>query len=341
VDFASENEYTGATWCALRSSRSHCLGTEFVTSHRDRDYICPMHFRPWEAPEPRRVGCALAAVALAAASAGAVVPRGVATGLSRYALTADAALQHDLPGRLEEVSGLAASADGRLFAHDDERARVYEVDPGSGKILKRIDVGPGGIRGDFEGIALAGQRFFLVESDGTLYEFEEGEEKETVEYEVHRTDLARRCEVEGLAWDARTDSLLLVCKTTRGRELRNHLVVFAFSLATMALEPEPRYQVPYAALRDVGARGQLHPSGIEVDRDTGHIFVVAAREEGLVEMDRSGVFVAAAELPHRLHRQPEGITVLNAELIIADEGSGRKATLTRYPEKEPGSEAGR
>jgi uncharacterized protein YjiK len=279
-------------------------------------------------------------VVLTAASAGPGPPEEGATGLTQYDLTREAAVQHDLPGRLEEVSGLAVSAGGRLFAHDDERARVYEVDPGSGSILKRIDVGPGGIRGDFEGIALAGSRFFLVESDGTLYEFEEGADKESVGYDVYRTGLARKCEVEGLAFDGRTDALLLVCKTTQGRDLRNHLVVFAFSLATMALEAEPRYQVPYAELRDVGARGQLHPSGIEVDEETGHMFVVAAREEGIVEMDRSGTFVAAAELPHRLHRQPEGITVLNAELILADEGGGRKATLTRYPEVDPDSEVG-
>jgi len=53
------------------------------------------------------------------------------------------------------------------------------------------------------------------------------------------------------------------------------------------------------------------------------------------------VFVAAAELPHRLHRQPEGIALLNAQLILADEGDGRRATLTSYPEEEPGSGTGR
>lgn len=254
-----------------------------------------------------------------------------AQGLASYALERAAAEQHDLPGRLREVSGLAVTSDGRLFAHDDERARVYQVDPGSGDVIKRFDVGEGGIRGDFEGIAVAGDRFYLVESNGTLYEFQEGEEKEDVSFRERKTGLGRRCEVEGLAHDPDSDALLLVCKSTRGRDLRDHLVVFAAPLATLEPEAEPRYRIPYASLQDVGARGRLHPSGIEVHPLTRHIFVVAAREEGIVEIDRTGRFVRAAELPGKLHVQPEGIAFVLDRLALADEGSGRKATLTLYP----------
>ena len=250
--------------------------------------------------------------------------------LGAYALGKNAARQHDLPGRLQEVSGLAATPDGRLFVHDDERARVYEIDRGSGDILKRIDVGPGGIRGDFEGIAVVGDRFFMVESDGTLYEFTEGEDKEDVAFTATPTGIRRRCEVEGLAHDPVTDALLLVCKTTRGRDLRGHLVIFAVPLATMEIEAEPRFKIPYRSLRDVGAPGQLHPSGVEVHPVSHRIFVVAAREERIVELSRDGGFVGAAELPHSRHRQPEGLTFLDRDLFLADEGAGSRATLTAY-----------
>lgn len=263
-----------------------------------------------------------------------------AQGLASYRLEGDAAEQHELPGRLREVSGLAVSPDGRLFAHDDERARVYQVEPGSGQVLGRFDVGEGGIRGDFEGIAVAGDRFYLVESDGTLYEFREGEEKEDVDYREVKTALGRRCEVEGLAHDPDSESLLLVCKTTRGRDLRDHLVIFAAPLGTLEPETEPRYQIPYASLRDVGARGRLHPSGIEVHPVSRRIFVVAAREEGIVEIDRTGRFVRAAELPGKRHVQPEGIAFVLDALVLADEGTGRKPTLTLYPQRRARPEGG-
>ncbi len=251
-------------------------------------------------------------------------------GLGAFDLTKDGARQHDLPGRLREISGLATTSDGRLFAHDDERARVYELDPVTGEVLKRIDVGSGGIPGDFEGIAVVGDRFFIVESDGTLYEFAEGEHKENVPYEKTDTGLARRCEVEGLAFDDATSSFLLACKTTRGRDLRDHLVIFGVPLETLLPDPEPRFRIPWRSLRDVDARGRLHPSGVEVHPRSGRIFVVAAREEGIVEIGRDGAFVAAAELPHSRHRQPEGIAFHDSDLLIADEAAGKTATLTRY-----------
>jgi uncharacterized protein YjiK len=255
--------------------------------------------------------------------------------LSVYLLGTDDAWQHKLSGALLEVSGLATGSDGRLFAHNDERARVYELDPTTGRTLKRIDMGDGGERGDFEGIALVGERFFLVESDGTLYEFHEGQDKENMPFRRFPTGVGSRCEVEGLAYDAATESLLLVCKTTRGSELRGHLVIFSFSLEDMRLDSEPRFRIPYASLSDVGARGRLHPSGIEVHPRTGSIFVVAAREEGLVEISRDGRFLAAAELARRLHRQPEGITFSDAAMLVADEGGGGSALLTGYPRIGP------
>ncbi len=263
-----------------------------------------------------------------------------AQGLAAYELDKDAAEQHELPGRLREVSGLATTSDGRLFAHDDERARVYQIEPRSGEVVKRFDVGAGGVRGDFEGIAVAGERFYLVESDGTLYEFREGEEKEDVSFREVKTGLGRRCEVEGLAHDPDSDALLLVCKSTRGRDLRDHLVVFAAPLSTLEPEAEPRYRIPYASLRDVGARGRLHPSGIEVHPVTRRIFVVAAREEGIVEFDRTGRFVGAAELPGKRHVQPEGIAFVLDRLALADEGTGRKATLTLYPRRRARPDGG-
>src|SRR5688572_20175964 len=39
-----------------------------------------------------------------------------------------------LPAQLREVSGLARLPDGRLLAHNDERSRVFVIDPMTGVI---------------------------------------------------------------------------------------------------------------------------------------------------------------------------------------------------------------
>ena len=53
----------------------------------------------------------------------------------------------------------------------------------------------------------------------------------------------------------------------------------------------------------------------------------------MVEISRDGAFVGAAELPRRLHRQPEGLTFLDGELVLADEADGDTPTLTGYPHR--------
>ena len=57
----------------------------------------------------------------------------------------------ELPKKLREISGIALAADGRLFAHGDERAAIFQLDTASGEIVKEFYLGrEGGMSGDFE-----------------------------------------------------------------------------------------------------------------------------------------------------------------------------------------------
>src|SRR5688572_27149731 len=61
--------------------------------------------------------------------------------LSSYAFDQPSSRAWDLPSRLHEISGLATSADGRVFAHDDEHAVIYQIDPKQGRIMKWFSLG--------------------------------------------------------------------------------------------------------------------------------------------------------------------------------------------------------
>ena len=117
----------------------------------------------------------------------------------------------NLPGRLDEVSGLAFTPDGRLFAHDDERGRIHEIDPESGEVGKRFEL-EDDVRDDFEGITIVGSRFFLISSTGFLYEFMEADDDASTPFRRTDTRLGAGCEVEGLDYDAASDALLIACK---------------------------------------------------------------------------------------------------------------------------------
>ncbi len=273
---------------------------------------------------------------LALALTGASTARAVATSgqdpapiSERYDLRHHLA-RFDLPHRLDEVSGLAFSDDGRLYAHQDETGVVYAIDPETGDVDRGFTLGSTDalVHDDFEGLAVAGDRFFLLSSRGLLYEFRRTAEGRATPARLTDTGLGRGCEAEGLTFDASTRSLLVACKTVapRADEIRVHW---------LPLDPDapvpPPLRVPFRRLAPFGLENGLHPSGIDVDPATGTLVLVAAREEAIVEISREGRVLSVFGLGRGRHPQAEGIAFgPQGRLFVADEGHGRRAHLTVY-----------
>lgn len=251
--------------------------------------------------------------------------------MSRFDFSPDSGHRAILPAALVEVSGLATTPDGRLFAHNDERGVIYQVDPGTGATIKAFSVGFPPVSGDFEGIAIVNDRFFLATSGGRLLEFREGAPGTTVDFRRYETGLGSRCEMEGLAFDPVDEALLMPCKTTRAPELEGYLVVFSVPLSSMRPELMPRVFLPLADLDDNGLGKNFHPAAIEVHPETGSFLLVAAREEALLEVTRYGEILATKELKRKRHPQPEGLAFIpGGVLVLADEGQDGPGALTRY-----------
>jgi hypothetical protein len=256
--------------------------------------------------------------------------------------------QHRLPGRLQEISGLARVSGEALSGHGDERARIHRIDPGSGQVLEEFRLGENGVRGDFEGIAALGSTVFLTDSDGLVFASPEGEADARVSYKRLDTGIGARCEVEGLAAIRDPDRLLLACKSRRDRELVGGVTVFSVGLEdandpaeVTSGPPELLLDLPPAALEEVGLPRRLSVSGLEVHPETGRLVLVASREGRIVEMTRDGEILAWARLRSGPHRQPEGITfTADGGLAIADEGGGGAARLTIYDPSRPPPEEG-
>jgi uncharacterized protein YjiK len=252
-----------------------------------------------------------------------------------YDLTKDAAIRWKLPGRLKEISGLAMTADDRLLAHNDERGLVFEIDYRQGEIVKGFGLGAleSAARDDFEGIAIADDRVFLVTSIGRLYEFEEGGEEAWVPYTTYGTGLGVHCEFEGLAYDSIDRMLLILCKNPRSAEMEDHLAIYRWSVDTKALSDGAETRIPIDALSGPIGTKKFQPSGIEIHPRSGNYFLVAARQAAMAEVTPDGTVLSVTRLPEGSHRQAEGITFTNdgATLIVSDEGAGKRARLTLYP----------
>jgi uncharacterized protein YjiK len=265
-------------------------------------------------------------------TAGGQTPRGSSTDsvLEAFEFSRGPAVRHALPAALREISGLASTGDGRVLGHGDERAVVAEIDPWRGTVTKAFSLGRAPMRGDFEGIALVGDRLFLVTSDGRLFETREGANGAAVPFSVVQTGLGKICEIEGLAYDPTRRELLLGCKQT-GKK-RSDVAILRWSLDRRAVASPPTTSAELSAVLAAAPQGKnFQPSSVERDPATGRLILVAGPERLITELTPEGRVVATKGLDRRLHPQPEGLTFLgDSVLVIADEGGKGAGTISLY-----------
>lgn len=249
--------------------------------------------------------------------------------LSGYNISQNKVKTIELPSRLKEVSGIAVAKDDRLFVHADENSNVYEIDK-SGAIVKQFTVGKSPVSGDFEGIAISRNKFYLITSNGYLYQFDEGEHKSSVGYKRMDTGLSRSYNIEGLCYDPDTNCLLIACKEYPGQGLKHVRAVYSYSLDSFSLTKKPRFTIDLNELRKRFHINRFKPSGIERHPTTGNFFVLSADENAIVELSGEGELLDAERISKSTHKQPEGIAFLSDRtMLITDEGN-KKGSITIY-----------
>ncbi len=237
----------------------------------------------------------------------------------------------ELPRPLREISGLVLTPDGRLFAHDDNVGVVYQIDYRRGAIVKAFQLGDQPLQGDFESIAVAGDHFYLLTSDGVLYRFSEGADGARVAYQEVDTGLGKHCEFEAMAFDPAAEALIFACKTVHQKSLDHDLVLYRWPLPGGAgLE---RITVPMEELKplehDKHGLHDLHPTDLAIDPRSGN-YVLLTREKLLVELTPQGTPVGIREVPGH-HPQPEGLALTrDGFVLVSDEAGSHPASITAY-----------
>ncbi|HEY3251914.1 MAG TPA: SdiA-regulated domain-containing protein [Ignavibacteria bacterium] len=238
----------------------------------------------------------------------------------------------NLSDELNEISGITFTNDDRLFAHEDEDADIFQLNPENGEIIKRFSLGDLLVlKGDFEDIAFVNDRFYLAESKGNIYEFKEGDNGSFVTYKKYKTSLNSSNNVEGLCFDNATNSLLLACKDSPGEGYEKQKAIYSFSLSSMTLDEKPRFLIDLKSIKKNTIENEFGPSGISKHPFSGSFFVVAARGNTIVEIDKDGAVINQKDLPEKLHKQAEGIAFKkDGTLFISDEGKNKGPMLFVY-----------
>lgn len=226
-----------------------------------------------------------------------------------------------LAPRLREISGLTWLSSGRLGAVQDEDGDLFELDPSSGEVVRESRFHGDG---DYEGLAQVGDTVWVVESDGDLYPFNGRSEADKID-----TGLKRSNDVEGLAYDAAQNRLLLALKGDPGNGLRRVRAIYAYDLTTGERSDEPAFTLDRDQLDPGGA--PFKPSGLAFHPATGELYVLSAVRRALIVLSPEGELRAAVALPARLYPQAEGIAFApDGTLFISSEGDGTAGTLLRF-----------
>ncbi|MBL8114690.1 MAG: SdiA-regulated domain-containing protein [Acidobacteria bacterium] len=246
----------------------------------------------------------------------------------------------ELPDALNEISGLASvlteGGGARLFAHDDEKSVIHELDAKTFRILKSFSLQSRYGRGDFEGLTVIGPgpRFALLSSDGRVLLFDDTPANGVANATLVDTRAGKNAELEGILFEPSTGELLLARKQAT-RKGDDDVLLFRFRL------PEG----PAGEALRLGANGvrkatqggkDFRMSDACRDPVSGHYILLSSHAGALLEIDRTGPIAATRRLPKDRHRQPEGIAILpGGRLAIADEAAGGRdtggrATITVY-----------
>jgi uncharacterized protein YjiK len=244
-----------------------------------------------------------------------------------------------MPTELREISGLVLTPDGRILTHGDEVASVSVIDPRRGLELKQFTLG-GGMKGDFESIAMAGNDIYLLTSKSVLYRFQEGDDGADVPYSAVDLGLGKECEFESMVYQPDSNWLVMPCKNAWNKAYAHQLVMYRWKLSGPGSARVSMITIPFAQLIGTNTWKNLHPSDITIDPTSGNFVMVASHEKALIEMTRAGDLVRSEPLP-KGHNQPEGVAITrDSILMVSDEQNKTPAAITLYrwhPSQKPDS----
>lgn len=243
-----------------------------------------------------------------------------------------------LPDTLREVSGITIGYNHRIFCIQDENGILFQFDTESKEIVQQEVFGDDG---DYEGVCRVGAFFYVLRSDGTLFELEEqaaaaveliAEEdaSQSLGLRINQYDLSLPVgENEGLCFDQKNNQLLIISREQSPHTKTNERVVYAFDLTKKQLSKQPVFTLnPFSGKWKKQSDLSFRPSELALHPITGELYVLSSKDQALFVFSPTGKIKSIQRLNPTIFTKPEGIAFLeNGDVYISNEGKEEKPTL--------------
>ncbi|MES2557277.1 MAG: SdiA-regulated domain-containing protein [Bacteroidota bacterium] len=252
-----------------------------------------------------------------------------------------------LPDILSEISGITIGSDHQLGCVQDENGILFQFDLERQEIVLQQSFGEDG---DYEGVCKAGSFFYVLRSDGTLFELEshqtaaievsaEEDAPEVGQSFVKQYDLGLPViENEGLFFDRENNRLLIISRDKSPHTKTNDRLVYAFDLTKKRLLKQAIFTLnPFSGKWNKHSDLSFRPSELALHPLTGDIYILSSKDHALFVFSPKGKIKTIQRLNPTIFNKPEGIAFLeNGDVFVSNEGKDEKPTLLffRYHPKK-------
>lgn len=229
-----------------------------------------------------------------------------------------------MPDELLEISGIAYLDTSHIAAVNDEKGELYFFDVNNDTLASQKFAG----KGDYEDLVKADSVYFVLESDGKLYEIN-ADSGTTATYKLK---VKGKVEFESLVWYKKMKKLVLISKEQRKKKYA--ISAYSFDLATRRFDPEPYFHITHKEIfvKLENYNAECKPSAAALNPVNNKLYLIASVGKLLLECTPDGKLDKIYKLNPGHFPQPEGITFAdNGDMYISNEGLEGKGTLLKFP----------
>jgi len=231
----------------------------------------------------------------------------------------------ELPKELKEISSNVFVAANRMACVQDNDGIIFIYNLQTLQIDERIEFAG---NGDYEGLVRTDQYYYVLRSDGLLYEIQYLQGKKPV-VKTYELPLKRKNETESVAYDKVHNRLLVAVKTKDLYE-KDKKGIYGFDLNTKQMSTKAVCYIESFVDGEAGGKKkekkkqhlEIKPSEIALHPTTGELYILDGPSSRLFIADATGAIKSKIQLDKKLLPQPEGLCFnAQGELYISSEAA--------------------
>lgn len=225
-----------------------------------------------------------------------------------------------MPNCLNEISGICWVDEERIACVQDKEGTIFIYNISSEKIENQIQFADSG---DFEAITKADDAYYVMRSDGHIFEINTSL-KNTLVNQFH-ISINETDDIEGVFYDE-TEKRLLIVNRQPNLQAPTKQSIYGFDLSTKKMINTPIYEIDLSSIVVIKENDKENievflPSDIAIHPKASDIYLTDGINSSILVIDPLGKIKSFIKLNKNEFPKPEGLTFSpKGDIFISSEG---------------------